>query len=608
MTTGYSPSSSDFEPISDSEVVHLNSAPSPLLPPAQAHPSNLSRTLSQRRRSREESYLSTDSVDSSCGSAQQPQPQARGAIAIAPSMDDERNQRGTEGDDEDSSAFEDVEGARGRARTRRIRDPELKKSMLEDALRSSLATLLSLAPTQAGLSQTPAMSYASLASLFQPTATTSGSVSRTAPAGSNMGPASMRPHREAPFAGIMLEEGDLEEEQVKAGPSHADVFSASSSSDSSSEADSTTELGVRPSATGQGGSRAIPIGSSRRSLSDSVPSGSAAASGSSARFSPLQSRPVGGQPSTESPASTWNRSRRGASGLGAGSRRRGRGRGGSASPGPASVEERRRARAAAASAAGLAYATGSEWAGSGVRFSEGEGSSAERDEAFHDLLSTARFFSDLSPRASRAPFSSLPSSYDSGRTTLPPASSSTSAWAASALPLSSAGPRSPSSSDDGAADESDPALASESVPTLESLSSGAEGERSPLLGTGTDASKRTKESRQEQRSESLSSERAVDPTANKEKKAKKKGWFSWIRGGTVELKVWHLVGICGVLIGAGWAAGSLVHALVPGSWLASHLRFAPAATAVVKSTSRYPASSRFASLSSSPSSMSELFL
>ena len=191
------------------------------------------------------------------------------------------------------------------------------------------------------------------------------------------------------------------------------------------------------------------------------------------------------------------------------------------------------------------------------------------DEAFHDLLSTARFFSDLSPRASRAPFSSLPSSYDSGRTTLPPASSSTSAWAASALPLSSAGPRSPSSSDDGAADESDPALASESVPTLESLSSGAEGERSPLLGTGTDASKRTKESRQEQRSESLSSERAVDPTANKEKKAKKKGWFSWIRGGTVELKVWHLVGICGVLIGAGWAAG---YATVSLRWIRTEQR------------------------------------
>lgn len=133
--TGYSPSSSDFEPISDSEVVHLNSAPSPLPPPAQAHPSNLSRTLSQRRRSREESYLSTDSFESNRSPAQQ-YPLGREAIAAAPSMDDERNQRGTEGDDEDSSAFEDVEDARGRARTRRVRDPELKKSMLEDALRS----------------------------------------------------------------------------------------------------------------------------------------------------------------------------------------------------------------------------------------------------------------------------------------------------------------------------------------------------------------------------------------------------------------------------------------------------------------------------------------
>lgn len=421
-----------------------------------------------------------------------------------------------------------------------------------------------------------------------------------------MGPASMRPRREAPFAGIMLEEGDLEaEEEVKAGPSHADVFSASSSSDSSSEVDSTTELGVRPPPAGQGGSRAIPIGSSRRSLSDSVPSGSGAASGPSARFSPLQSRPVGGQPITESPASTWNRSRRGASGFGTGSRRRGRGRGGSASPGPASVEERRRARAAAATAAGLAYATGSEWAGSGVRYSEGEGSSAERgehdsatqatarrgrapsvalhsresltsislptDEAFQDLLSTARFFSDLSPRASRAPFSSLPSSYDSGRTTLPPASSSTSAWAASAVPSSSAGPRSRSSSDEGAAEESDPALASESVPTLESLSSGAEGESSPLLGLeASEVSKRTKETRQDQqRSESHSSERAADPAANKEKKPKKKGWFSWFRGGTIELKVWHLVGICGVLIGAGWAAG---YATVSLGWVSSKQR------------------------------------
>ncbi|GAA5986942.1 hypothetical protein JCM10908_000964 [Rhodotorula pacifica] len=611
--TGYSPSSSDFEPISDSEVVRLNpSAPSPLPPPrlaAQAHPlpSNLSRTLSQRRRSREASYLSTDSAASSRDTSQ---PLPHTSHAMAASMDDESHRRGIEGDDEDSSAFEDVEGARGRARTRRMRDPELKKSMLEDALRSSLATLLSLAPVQAGLSQTPAMSYASLASLFQPAASTSGSVPRTAPAGSQMGPASMRPQREAPFAGVMLEEGDDvdDEEGVAPGPSHADVFSASSSSASDasgSDAESTTELGVRmPASTRASGSHAIPIGSSRRSLSDSVPSGSAPTAASS-RFSPLQSRPVG-QPVSDSPPSAWNRSRRGpsgASGLGSG-RRRGRGRGGSASPGPASVEERRRARAAAA-VAGSTYSAGADWAGSGVRYSEGERSSAERDEAFHDLLSTARYFSDLSPRASRVPFSSLPSSYDSGRTTLPPTSSSTSAWASSAAPFST-GPRSASSSDDGAEDESDPALASESVPTLESLSSGAEGERSPLADPPSTASKTAQEPRSDHRGESHSSERS--PESLPEKK-QKKGWFSWIRGlgGTVELKVWHLVGICGVLIGAGWAAGALVHALVPGSWIASHLRLAPAATAAVKSTSRYPASSRFASLSTS-TSMSELFL
>lgn len=51
-------------------------------------------------------------------------------------FDDELHRRGIEGDDEDSSAFEDADESRGRARTRRGRDPELKRSMLEDALRS----------------------------------------------------------------------------------------------------------------------------------------------------------------------------------------------------------------------------------------------------------------------------------------------------------------------------------------------------------------------------------------------------------------------------------------------------------------------------------------
>jgi len=45
----------------------------------------------------------------------------------------------------------------------------------------------------------------------------------------------------------------------------------------------------------------------------------------------------------------------------------------------------------------------------------------------------------------------------------------------------------------------------------------------------------------------------------KEKK-RKKGWLEWLGIGvssekkTVELGIWHVVGICGVLIGVGWGA------------------------------------------------------
>jgi hypothetical protein len=64
--------------------------------------------------------------------------------------------RGIEGDDEDSSAFEDARDGdeRGRGRTRRV-DPQLKKSMLEDALRSRcvLFFLFFLPPTELFLFQ-----------------------------------------------------------------------------------------------------------------------------------------------------------------------------------------------------------------------------------------------------------------------------------------------------------------------------------------------------------------------------------------------------------------------------------------------------------------------
>lgn len=437
--------------------------------------------------------------------------------------------------------------------------------------------MLSLAPVQAGLSQTPAMSYASLSSLFQTSSPTSAV--RSGPVNTRMGSSASRQYRDSPFAGILLEEDD-DEAQDLGGPSHEDVFTASSSSsDAGSDKDSATELGVGKSGTQFGaGTNAIPIGASRRSNSDSVPSGSAPVP--STRFSPRQSRPVGSQAASLSPpASSWTRSRRGFAGnsvLGGG-RRRGRGRGGSASPGPASVEERRRARAAAA-AAGMAPqpAGGTEWSGAGVILSEGESHEAERgellgatgsafdqftdptsvsvDETFHDLLSTARFFSDLSPRASRAPFSSLPSSVDSGRTTILPTSSSTSAWAAASVqPTTNLGSNTPSSDDERAEEESDPALASESIPTLESLSSGAEGEESPSLQPGGERPDGHKLSKEDAAKRS----RQGAETPDQGKRPRRQGWFSWVRGlgGTVELKVWHLVGICGVLIGAGWAAG-----------------------------------------------------
>ncbi|BGP54829.1 hypothetical protein JCM8202v2_002416 [Rhodotorula sphaerocarpa] len=615
----YSPASSEFEPISDSEVIHLGgdsaaarTEQSPLRPPSprtsRLGPASSelarTRTPSQRRRSREESYQSTGSVESAESGSGRPAGPEGGLGAT----DDERHRRGTEGDDEDSSALEDVDDGRGRARTRRMRDPELRKSMLEDALRSSLATLLSLAPVQAGLSQTPAMSYASLSSLFQTSSPTSAV--RSGPVNTRMGSSASRQYRDSPFAGILLEEDD-DEAQDLGGPSHEDVFTASSSSsDAGSDKDSATELGVGKSGTQfEAGTNAIPIGASRRSNSDSVPSGSAPVP--STRFSPRQSRPVGSQAASLSPpASSWTRSRRGFAGnsvLGGG-RRRGRGRGGSASPGPASVEERRRARAAAA-AAGMAPqpAGGTEWSGAGVILSEGESHEAERDETFHDLLSTARFFSDLSPRASRAPFSSLPSSVDSGRTTILPTSSSTSAWAAASVqPTTNLGSNTPSSDDERAEEESDPALASESIPTLESLSSGAEGEESPSLQPGGERPDGHKLSKEDAAKRS----RQGAETPDQGKRPRRQGWFSWVRGlgGTVELKVWHLVGICGVLIGAGWAAGSLITTLVPNSWLASHLRLAPAAALAVKSSSRYPASSKFASLTPPGGGMSELFL
>ncbi|BGP39281.1 hypothetical protein JCM10449v2_003219 [Rhodotorula kratochvilovae] len=535
-----SPNSSDFEAISDSEVVVPLTAPSssraflPAQPNAPA-PSNLARSLSQRR-AREDSH------GSSLG-------ERRGAY-------DDAHRRGIEGDDEDSSAFEDAdrdrdrEEGRGRARTRRPRDPELKRSMLEEALRSSLVTILSLAPAQAGMSQTPSMSHASLASLFQPTASSSSSAASAGVSASTSSFSSHQPavDRASPFATALIDPLDDEEDDDESrGGSAAsylpeDVFTSSSSS---SGEDEHTQLAPASR------SRAIPIipapASSRshaRAYSDSRATAEAEHEDpyAAAGFSPLvQSRPLGA-PGT---SPQFSRSSR----RGAAPRRRGRGRGGSASPGPASVEERRRAR----EQAGYADAG----AGVGAIVSEGEGEGVERDEAFQELVDAARFFSDLSPRSThRAAPASLPSSYETAR----PRTTSSS-WAPRSAESATSTPPLYS-------DEDDPALASESVSTLEGLSSGPEGdgdgvdERAPLPGALPLEKRATGAEKGTAGSSGQGEER--------------QGWLSWLRGlgRTVEIKVWHLVGICGLLIGVGIGASSLVRTLAPASWLAARLDFA----------------------------------
>ncbi|GAA5994427.1 uncharacterized protein JCM10292_002058 [Rhodotorula paludigena] len=616
-----SPSSSDFEAISDSEVVHLGNPNSSAqsLPPAPAPytqpgnvPSNLARSLSQQR-------MRQDSSGSSVG-------RGRGFDRRA-DFDDELHRRGIEGDDEDSSAFEDADESRGRARTRRGRDPELKRSMLEDALRSSLATLLSLAPAQAGLSQTPSMSHASLASLFQPTASSSSSASAGA-SGSSASTASFNSRqqtgtRPSPFATALID--PLEEDDELSSSSVAeDVFAPSSSS---SDEEGTQLAPASPSAHR---TRAIPIASpsrsrtrpyfgtssSYRAYSDSASHAAAASSGpfAAAGFSPLQpSRPLGsaGLPSSNSPPH-YSRSRRGAAALPASALRSrrggggsGRGRGGSTSPGPgpASVEERRRARAEAAlrtagGAAGMGM--GRSWAlGEGATerrgaeqgfLSEGEGAEGDRDNAFQELVDAARFFSDLSPRASLRP---LPQTSPT-RTREPTRPSSSWPLPSFARPPTFAA--SSSSTPPFDSDE-DPALASESVPTLEGLSSGAEGEQLPSPTGGEKGDKSAK----------AGSSGAGDGKGDN----RRQGWFSWLKGlgATVEIKVWHLVSICGVLIGVGIGASALVRSLVPASWLASRLDFVHHAHPLLSTAT--PPSNDYEGRFDAPSShegMSTLFL
>ncbi|GAA5866744.1 hypothetical protein JCM8547_002745 [Rhodosporidiobolus lusitaniae] len=554
---------SDFEPISDSEIRNLNPALPPP-PPVLSLPvgaSNLARSLGRAREASQSSVAS--SVE---------------RFGRGEGDDSDANR----GDDEDSSAFEDArdgEGEqRGRGRTRR-RDPELKRSMLEDALRSSLATLLSLAPGPSGMSQTPSMSHASLTSLlsstFQPTASSSSSRHLQPQLPQTGG------KRASPFASALEDssfddyEGEEEDETSDvlvdrpSSSSAEDVFLSSSSSDDEDR----TQLG-RSSPIPMSFTAGAPHHRYRSYSDEPAPSSSSShfPSVSDPQFSPLQpSRPLG----TSGSPPIWSRRRgaaptRGRRGGGEGGRGKGRGMSTSPGPGPASLEERRMARAKAAAAAqGAARSAGEAEGGRVGRGERREGRTAtdmedgegRRDETFSGLLSTARFFSDLSPRASRTS-SSFPSTSTSlstsASTTIAPlsafasASTATQPLFASVPSLWPASPSNGASSAEG--DDDDPALTSESAPTLEEgLSS------SGFLSTG-----RSRSPSQDEKSEEMAKdEQGGQP--KKEKNPKRRGFLSWLRGlgsAVVELKVWHLVGICGVLIGVGLGAGHVLRTLL----------------------------------------------
>ncbi|GAA6007539.1 hypothetical protein JCM10207_006379 [Rhodosporidiobolus poonsookiae] len=601
-----SPSSSDFEAISDSEVRVLPSAGRDSLP-SQPHPSlpvgasNLTRSL----RTREDSY--TSSLGSSSDRAATGR--GRSAFSFSGSLgrgrgerfasveEDERHRRGVEGDDEDSSAFEDAPEERGRGRTRR-RDPELKRSMLEEALRSSITTLLSLAPAQAHMSQTPSISHVSLASLFSSSfPSPSSPSSAVSPSTSTARPAPAPPaRRQAPFA-FALEEDDEDDEPEELQPpssSSAEEVFLSSSSDEEG-----TQLALHP--------RAIPISASssrsrsRRAYSDAYPSTAPAPTSFAPGFSPLQpSRPLGA--TSDSPP-LYSR-RRGSAGL-ASRARRGRGRGGSKSPGPASVEERRRARAVWAGARsevlpGQGYERGEERRGGET---DGERDGVERDEAFAELLDAARFFSDLSPRASRT---SLPSSssgltYTSASASsstqplFPSSSYTTAGWTSAVAGRGREGDESTPPPASG--EESDPALASESVPTLSGGASSGDGEgRSPSPVSA--ATREKGEAKKDEKGEE--GEKGEHGPRPRRKRTRILGWLKGLGERVVEIKAWQLVGICGVLIGVGLGAGSLLRSLAASTPLLDLLNLSPSATASPGSLIRVPP--RLASFTSSAGS------
>ncbi|GAA5898281.1 hypothetical protein JCM5296_001332, partial [Sporobolomyces johnsonii] len=191
-------------------------------------------------------------------------------------------------------------------------------------------------------------------------------------------------------------------------------------------------------------------------------------------------------------------------------------------------------------------------------------------EAFAELISAARFFSDLSPRGS--PSISFPGSHDSTRTAREEGH-----WMSRSDPLDS----SPTYSE-----EEDAALGSESVPTLGGLSSGAEGDRSRSPASQEGGKKTGGKGKKR-----LGGEKAGGTRDGPDEKKERRGLFAWLGiGRTIELKVWHLVGLCGLLIGVGWGASTLLRsvALPSSPSFATFTRFVPTTRSTVAASSSTP--------------------
>lgn len=351
-----------FEGDSDSEKGTTAApplAPPPLSVPTHAprEPSGLSRSL-YTRHTRDQASRDTSRVRNDTDRL------GRAAISSGDPAGD--------GDDECSAVEDDDSHGRGRGRTRRREeDPALRKSMLEDALRSrlvssglgvaravltilfsfpwrchSLATLLSLsAPHQ---SQSPAMSSANLAALFA-SASQPMQTGYTSPLRSNEATRSFP--RMSPFAFALTDHEPppeavadavpaLAEDHVELSEDAIEFYSETGAASSPSSDDEGTQLAPRNQASSgnvgasTGRSRAIPITATDsrkttrgRSLSDSLPEPPA--------FSPIQSRPLTLGPSSASPP-VWSRRRR--------HHRGARRSSNSPGPSPATLDERRQAR------------------------------------------------------------------------------------------------------------------------------------------------------------------------------------------------------------------------------------------------------------------------